>query len=49
MRRKLFTSAQKHQIARELLGGRLSEEEALLKYDLRLKSTLRGWVAAFQA
>jgi len=49
MRRKLFTPAQKHQIARELLDGRLSEEEALLKYDLRLKSTLRGWVAAFQA
>lgn len=49
MRRKLFTPAQKHQIARELLDGRLSEEEALLKYDLRLKSTLRGWVTAFQA
>lgn len=49
MRRKLFTPTQKHQIARELLDGRLSEEEALLKYDLRLKSTLRGWVAAFQA
>lgn len=32
-----------------LLDGRLSEEEALLKYDLRLKSTLRGWVAACQA
>jgi hypothetical protein len=49
IRYKLFTPAQKHQIARELLDGRLSEEEALLKYDLRLKSTLRGWVAAFQA
>lgn len=49
MRRKLFTPTQKHQIARELLDGRLSEDEALLKYGLRLKSTLREWVAAYQA
>ncbi len=49
MRRKLFTPAQKHQVARELLDGRLSEDEALLKYGLRLKSTLREWVAAYQA
>ena len=49
MRRKLFTAAQKHQIARELLDGRLSEDEALLKYGLRLKKTLREWVAAYRA
>ena len=49
MRRKLFTPTQKHQIVRELLDGRLSEDEALLKYGLRLKSTLREWVAAYQA
>jgi len=36
MRRKLFTSTQKHQIARELLNGCLTEEEALLKYGLCL-------------
>ena len=34
---------------RELRDGRLSEDEALLKYGLRLKSTLRAWVAAQQA
>jgi len=49
MRRKLFTPTQKHQIVRELLDGRLSEDEALLKYGLRLKSTLREWVAAYRA
>ena len=49
MRRKLFTPTQKHQIMRTLLDGRLSEDEALLKHGLRLKSTLRGWVAAHQA
>ncbi len=49
MRRKLFTPTQKHQVVRELLDGRLSEDEALLKYGLRLKSTLRAWVAAHQA
>lgn len=49
MRRKLFTTTQKHQIARELLDGRLSEDEALLKYGLRLKKTLREWVAAYRA
>ena len=48
MRRKQFTAAQQ-QIARELLDGRLSEEEALLKYELRLKKTLRQWVAAYRA
>lgn len=49
MKRKLFTATQRHQIARELLDGRLSEDEALLKYELRNKSTLRGWVTAYQA
>lgn len=49
MRRKLFTPTQKHQIVRALLDGRLSEDEALLKYGLRLKSTLRAWVTAYQA
>ncbi|GAB3639138.1 hypothetical protein GCM10027422_47290 [Hymenobacter arcticus] len=49
MRRKSFTASQKHQIVRELLAGRLSEDEALLKYGLRLKSTLRAWVSAQQA
>ena len=49
MKRKVFTAAQRHQIARELRDGRLSEDEALLKYGLRLKSTLRTWVAAQQA
>ena len=49
MRRKLFTTAQKQHIARELLDGRLSEDEALLKYELRLKKTLRQWVAAYRA
>ena len=49
MRRKQFTAAQNQQIARELLDGRLSEDEALLKYELRLKKTLRQWVAAYRA
>jgi transposase len=49
MRRKQFTAAQKQHIARELLDGRLSEDEALLKYELRLKKTLRQWVAAYRA
>ena len=49
MKRKLFTPAQKQQIVRELLDGRLSESEALVKYELRTKNTLREWVAAYQA
>ena len=49
MRRKQFTTAQKQHIARELLDGRLSEDEALLKYELRLKKTLRQWVATYRA
>lgn len=49
MRRKQFTAAQKQHIARELLDGRLSEDEALLKYELRLKKTLRQWVTAYRA
>ena len=32
MRRKQFTSAQKQQIARELLEGHSSEDETLLKW-----------------
>ncbi|SFQ79711.1 transposase [Hymenobacter arizonensis] len=49
MRRKLFTATQKHQIVRVLLDGRLSEDEALRKYGLRMKNTLREWVAAYRA
>lgn len=45
MRTPLFTPAQKHQIARELRSGLLTEDEALRKYGLRLKRTLRRWVA----
>ena len=45
MRTPLFTPAQKHQIARELRAGQLTEDEALRKYGLRLKRTLRRWVA----
>ena len=49
MCRKQFTAGQKQHIARELLDGRLSEDAALLKYELRLKKTLRQWVAAYRA
>ena len=49
MRRKQFTAAQKQHISKELLDWRLSEDEALLKYELRLKKTLRQWVAAYRA
>ena len=49
IRRKQFTPTQKRHIARELLDGRLSEDEALLKYELRLRKTLRRWVAAYRA
>ena len=49
MKQPRFTLAQRQHIARELLDGRLREEEALLKYGLRLKKTLREWVAAYQA
>jgi len=45
MRPPLFTPAQKHQIVRELRVGQLTEDEALRKYGLRLKRTLRRWVA----
>jgi hypothetical protein len=31
---------------RDLRDGHLSEDEALRKYGVRLKATLRGWVAA---
>ena len=49
MKRKMFTPAQKHAVARELRAGRLSEDEALLKYGIGEKKTLRVWVAARQA
>ena len=49
MKRKIFTPAQKHAVARELRAGWLSEDEALLKYGIGEKKTLRGWVAAQQA
>ena len=49
MKRKMFTPAQKHAIARELRAGRLSEDEALLKYGIGEKKALRVWVAARQA
>ena len=45
MHTPVFTPAQKHQIARELRAGHLTEDEALRKYGLRLKRTLRRWVA----
>ena len=45
MRAPVFTSVQKHQLVRELRAGRLTEDEALRKYGLRLKRTLRRWVA----
>ena len=34
VKRKIFTPAQKHAVARELRAGRLSEDEALLKYGI---------------
>ncbi|WP_236668987.1 hypothetical protein [Hymenobacter rubidus] len=49
MRRQIFTPAQRAAIVRELLDGRLTEDEALLKYRLRLKKTQREWVAARRA
>ena len=42
----MYTPAQKHAIVRELRTGRLTEADALLKYGLREKKTLRLWVAA---
>ena len=44
-RSSVFTPAQKHQIARALRTGQLTEDEALRKYSIRLKRTLRQWVA----
>jgi hypothetical protein len=40
MRCKQFTAAQKQRIARELLDGRLSEDEALLKIRVARKKDL---------
>ena len=34
MKRRILTPAQKHAVARELRAGRLSEDEALLKYGI---------------
>jgi transposase-like protein len=45
MRTPLFSPVQKHQIAREVRAGHLTEDETLRKYGLRLKRTLRRWVA----
>ena len=39
MRRKKFTADQKQHIAQELLDVRLSEDEALCEYKLRLRKT----------
>ena len=44
-----FTQAQRDAVAQQLLDGRLTPDEALRKYGLRLKRTLREWVAAYQA
>ena len=46
LKRKVYTPAQKHAIVRALRTGLLSEADALLKYGLREKKTLRLWVAA---
>lgn len=46
MRSPRLTPTQKHQLVRDLRDGRLTEDEALLKYGVRLKATLRAWVAA---
>lgn len=46
MRSPRLTLTQKHQVVRELRDGRLTEDEALRKYGVCLKSTLRAWVAA---
>ncbi|MGI4864386.1 MAG: IS630 transposase-related protein [Janthinobacterium lividum] len=49
MRAPRLTPTQKHHLVRELRDGRLTEEEALVKYGVRLKRTLRTWVAAQSA
>jgi transposase-like protein len=46
MRPPRLTPAQKHLLVRELRDGRLTEDEALRKYGVCLKRTLRAWVAA---
>ena len=43
-----FTQAQRDAVAQQLLDGRLTPDEALRKHGLRLKRTLREWVAAYQ-
>ena len=49
VKHQVFTAAQKHPVVRSLCDGRLSADAALRQYGLRLKSTLRAWVAAQQA
>lgn len=44
-----FTQAQRDQVAQQVLDGRLTPDEALRQCGLRLKRTLREWVAAYQA
>ena len=44
-----FTQAQRDEVAQQLLDGRLTPDEALRKHGLRLKRTLREWVATYQA
>lgn len=44
-----FTQAQRDQVAQQLLDGRLTPDEALRQCGLRLKRTLREWVATYQA
>lgn len=44
-----FTQAQRDQVAQQLLDGRLTPDEALRQHGLRLKRTLREWVADYQA
>ena len=44
-----FTRAQRDHVAQQLLDGRLTPDEALRKHGLRLKRTLRIWVAEYQA
>lgn len=47
--RRVFPPAQKQQLVRELLSGQLRERDAMLKYGVREKRTLRRWVADYQA
>ncbi len=46
MRRPRFSPAQRAQIVRDVLAGRLTEDEVVLKYGLRSRYTVREWLAA---